>query len=429
MSKLLFKGGRVIDPSQNLDAVKDLRVVDGHISTDPIDDSETVIDATGLVICPGFIDLHTHLGEPGKSSQETFASGTRAAAAGGFTTVVTMPDTNPAADDPQTIAWIRQKAAETACVRILPAGALSQGRNGEGLAPIGSLFKAGIVAITDSPISVQNNSLMRHALSYASMFKLPVFDPCREEALTAGAAMHEGYWSTVLGLKGSPVVAEEMMVARNILLAETTGCHIHCQQISTAGSVSLLREAKKRDVPISGEATPHHLIFTDANVEGYNTCFKVEPPLRTEKDLAALIEGLADGTIEHLVTDHTPCCAYEKEVEFDAAPFGIVGLETAVGLFFTHLVHTNKMTLSQVIRCLTTNPARLLHRETGSLKAGSVADITVLDPTKEWTVQPENFYSSARNTPFGGMKLKGRPVMTFVEGRQVWSEEKRSLKI
>ena len=333
---LFICGGRIIDPASGRDEIGDLLVTDGVIAestAEPRDGSATVIDAAGLIVAPGLIDMHVHLREPGGTQKETIASGSRAAAAGGFTSILAMPNTTPPADGPNTIALMRQRAAETACVNVFVSGCITVGMKGEQLAPIGSLFKAGVVAITDDGHCVQNNEVMRRALDYARMFDLLTLDHCQDYNLSAGGVMHEGYWSTVLGLPGWPRIAEDMIVARNILLSELTGARVHVQHLSSAESVRLVREAKKRNVKISAEAMPHHIALTDASIEGYNTNFKMNPPLREKSDQDALLAGLADDTIEILASDHAPHAGYEKEVEFADAPFGIVGAGDGAGDF------------------------------------------------------------------------------------------------
>jgi len=420
----LLKNGRIIDPANGRDEIGDLLLVDGKIaatSTKPPADAETV-DCTGQIIAPGLIDLHVHLREPGQSAKETIATGTQAAAAGGFTTVVCMPNTSPSIDNPSVVAWVQDKAAAEGCVNVYVTGAITKGISGEELAPIGSLKKAGVVALTDDGKCVQNHELMRRALEYARMFGLVVMDHCQEYNLVGKGVMHEGAVSTQLGLPGWPAIGEEIIVARNAQLAELTGTSIHCQHLSAAGSVRILREARSRGVPLSGEICPHHIALTDESIRGYNTNFKMNPPLRSQAHVEALIEGVADGAITILASDHAPHCGYEKEVEFDQAPFGILGLETELGLFLDLLVHKRKaIDLPRLIQLYTENPAKLLGLDRGTLSIGAVADVTIIDPGLEWTVDKEQSASRSRNTPFHGWELKGRATRTIVAGKTVWS--------
>ena len=421
MNDLTIRNGRVIDPANNVDAVRDLFVRGGKIASEPAPDAPEV-DAKGLVVSPGLIDLHVHLREPGRSDKETIESGTRCAARGGFTSVVCMPNTSPTADNAGTIAFIKQRAATVAHVNVFPSGAISKNLDGVELAPIGSLKRAGVVAITDDGHCVQNNELMRRATEYAKMFNLPLMDHCQDNNMVADGVMHEGYWNTLLGLKGWPRAGEEVIVARDIMLAELADWHIHCQHLSSAGSVRLIREAKKRGIKISAEAAPHHFTLTDESCKGYDANFKMNPPLRTQADVDALLEGLADGTIEIISSDHAPHCAYEKEVEFDLAPFGIIGLETELALSLG-LVHRKILSLPQLIEKFTVGPARLLRLAKGTLSVGADADVTIMDPTHEWAYDVRETASQSRNTPFSGWKLKGKAVMTVVAGRIVWKEK------
>jgi len=416
-----IRGGRVIDPAAGRDEVADVFIVDGKFAAAPAPDA-VEIGARGLAVCPGFIDMHVHLREPGHGAKETIATGTRAAAAGGFTSVVAMPNTSPVADHPGIIAWMEERAAETGVVNVFPTGAITVGSQGEQLAPIGAMAAAGIVAVTDDGRCVQSHEVMRRAAEYAGMFGLPVLDHCQDASLAgSGAVMHEGFWSTVLGLPGWPRMAEEIIVARDAMLADATGTKIHCQHLSSAGSVRLLREARARGIALSGEVCPHHIALTDGAVQGYDTNAKMNPPLREQDDIDALLGGIADGTIGILATDHAPHAVYEKEVEFAAAPFGITGLETAVGVFCEVLLHRRKVVdLPRLVAMLTANPARLLALDRGTLAVGAAGDVTLLDPGREWVVDKEQFASKGRNTPFHGWKLRGRAVRTIVGGRTVW---------
>ncbi len=451
MAALLLSGGRVIDPANHLDSSADVLIVDGKISavgknlSAPKDIER--FDAKGKIVCPGLIDIHVHLREPGQTAKESLATGTAAAARGGFTSVVCMPNTVPAIDTAGTVALIRERAAREGVVNLYVAGAISKNIAGEELAPIGGLKRAGVVAITDDGRCIQNHELMRGACEYAKMFELPVMDHCQDYSLVTDGVMHEGYWSTLLGLRGWPSAGEELIVGRNILLAELTGAKIHCQHLSAAGSVALVREAKKRGVPISAEACPHHYTLTDAAVAGsssfwskdglmlkdtqnkvlpewprYDTNFKMNPPLRTARDREAVLEGLADGTIEILCSDHAPHCDYEKEVEFDHAPFGITGLETELALSLMQLVHSKRMGLPDMIAKYTVNPARLMNLKKGTLSPGADADVTVFDPACEWVFHREDSASKSKNSPFFGWQFKGKAAATIVGGKTVWSE-------
>ncbi len=419
MKPLLIRNGHVLDPANNVDEVRDLLIADGKIAAGPAPADADLLDAKGRYVVPGLIDLHVHLREPGRSDKETIETGTRCAARGGFTSVVCMPNTSPAADNTGTIAYIRQRAAAVGSVNVFPAGAITKELKGEELAPIGSLKRAGVVAITDDGRCIQNNELMRRTVEYAKMFQLPVMDHCQDYHLAADGVMNEGYWSIALGLRGWPAAAEDIIVARNILIAETTDWHIHCQHLSSARSVALVREAKKRGIKITAEATPHHFTLTDEACKGYDTNFKMNPPLRTERDRDALLEGLADGTIDCIGSDHAPHCNYEKEVEFDVAPFGIIGLETELALSLA-LVHQQRLTLRQLIEKFTVNPARLLRLNKGTLSVGADADVTIIDLAQEWTYDVNQSASLSRNSPFHGWPLKGRATTTIVGGKIAW---------
>ena len=445
-----------MDPARGFDQVADLWIRDGkifEIGTSPgqkTGDETRTMDVSGKVICPGLIDLHVHLREPGQGAKETIATGTRAAARGGFTSLVCMPNTTPPIDNPGTVALIRERALREGVVNVFVAGAITRNIAGEELAPIGSLKQAGVVAITDDGHCVQNHELMRRALEYARMFDLPVMDHCQDYSLVTDGVMHEGYWSAALGLRGWPSAGEELMVARNILLAELTGAHVHCQHLSSAGSMHLLREARKRGLSISGEACPHHFTLTDSAVAGsrefwerdgrgvfgfqdakfeppvwpvYDTNFKMNPPLRSERDREAVLEGLVDGTLEILCSDHAPHCAYEKEVEFDYAPFGITGLETELSLSLMQLYHTRRLGLMELLGKFTSGPAKLLRLAKGGLKPGDDADITVIDLDREWVFQTDESVSKSKNSPFHGWRLKGLAVATVVGGKVVWEAE------
>jgi dihydroorotase len=430
VSATIIRNGRVIDPANKRDEVADLYIANGKIvrskseirsaSGGPKSEIEE-IDAKGLIVAPGLIDMHVHLREPGFSHKETIESGARAAAAGGFTTIVCMPNTSPVLDNPSTIAWIKDRAAAVACVNVLPTGAISKNLAGEELAPIGSLSHAGVVAITDDGHCIQNHEVMRRAVEYARMVGVPVLDHCQDYDLVGNGVVHEGYWSTLLGLPEWPAAGEEAVVMRNILLAELCDHPIHCQHISTAGSVRLIREARARGIKMSGEVCPHHIALTDEAIQNFDTNYKMNPPLRSQTDVDALLEGIADGTLSILCSDHAPHADFEKEVEFDMAPFGIIGLETELGLFIDLLVHKHAtIGIARLIDMYTVGPARLLKLDAGTLSAGAQADISLIDPALDWTVRVDQFHSASRNSPFDGWKLKGRAVRTIVAGKTVW---------
>jgi dihydroorotase len=455
MNSLLLTGGRVIDPANRHDAIADLLILNGKIAAVGAEAAKLSppgvekFDAKGLVVCPGLIDLHVHLREPGQTAKETIATGTAAAARGGFTSVVCMPNTSPSIDNAGTVALIHERAKSQGVVNVFVSGAITKGIAGEELAPIGSLKRAGVVAITDDGHCIQNNELMRRACEYAKMFDLTVMDHCQDYALVTTGVMHEGNWSTRLGLQGWPAAGEEMIVARNILLAELTGARIHCQHLSAAGSVALIRAAKKRGVPISGEACPHHYTLTDAAIAGsekfwtedgkaifgfgsmkelpswpsYDTSFKMNPPLRSARDREAILEGIVDGTIEVLCSDHAPHCDFEKEVEFDYAPFGITGLEVEFSLALMQLYHTKRLGLSELIAKYTVAPARLLNLAKGTLAVGADADVTLFDLDREWVWERSATASKSQNNPFYGWPLKGKPVATIVGGKKTWVEQ------
>ena len=427
--KLLIKGGRVIDPSQQIDTIADLFIEDGRISS--IDSanarsapSETrVFDATRLVVAPGFIDLHVHLREPGEEYKETIASGAAAAVAGGFTSVCAMPNTKPVNDHASVTGYIIDKAREAGLARVYPVGAITRESKGEELAEMAEMKAAGAVAVSDDGRPVMDSQVMRHALEYARDHNLVVVDHCQDVHLSAGGVINEGRYSTLLGLKGMNGTAEESHVNRDIMLARLTGARVHIAHISTADSVRLVAAAKQSGIPITCEVTPHHLALTDAAVVGFDTNTKMNPPLRSEEDRQFLIQSVKDGTIDAIATDHAPHHSDEKMLEYDRAPFGVVGLETALGVALTVLFHSGTVALSRVIEMLTTGPARAFAIPGGTLEAGSLADVTVFDPDREWTVDPLRFKSKSRNTPFAGWRLRGAVAATFVGGREVFRAE------
>jgi len=426
MSTTIIRNGRVIDPANKRDEIADVciaatKIVGSEAEIRNQKSEIQEIDARNLIVAPGLIDMHVHLREPGFSHKETIESGSRAATAGGFTTIVCMPNTSPVPDNPGTIAWVKDRAAAVACVNVLPTSAISKNLAGEELAPIGSLVQAGIVAITDDGHCIQSHEVMRRAVEYARMVGVPVLDHCQDYDLVGNGVINEGYWSTLLGLPGWPAAGEEVIVMRNILLSELCDHYIHCQHVSTAGSVRLLREARSRGVKISGEVCPHHIALTDEAVQNFDTNYKINPPLRSQADVDALLAGIADGTFSILCSDHAPHANFEKEVEFDTAPFGIVGLETELGLFLDLLVHKYRtIDIPRLIEMYTVEPARLLHLDAGTLSVGAPADVTLIDPELDWTVSVDRFESASRNSPFDGWKLKGRAVQTIVGGKTVW---------
>lgn len=421
---LLLRGGRVVDPSTNQDGVADVLIVDGRIEAvgtglGAPDDAE-VVEAGRLVVAPGFIDVHVHLREPGGEHKETIATGARAALAGGFTAVCAMPNTDPPVDDPAAVGFVRAEGLRAGHARVYPTGAVSLGLKGERLTLIGEMVEAGAVAITDDGRPVADSGLMRLALEYTRTFGIPVAQHCEDHALSRGGSMNEGVVSTRLGIGGIPNAAEDVMIARDLMLAELTGGRLHIQHVSTRRGVQLIREARARGVQVSAEGTPHHFTLTDDACDGYRTEAKVNPPLRRPEDRAAVIEGIGDGTLDVIATDHAPHHYDEKEQAFEDAPFGLVGLETALGLVVTQLVETKVLTIGQMVERMSCAPARAFSLPGGTLQRGAIGDVTVFDPAREWTVDRTKFLSKSRNTPFHGMTLRGAPVLTIVDGRVRW---------
>jgi dihydroorotase len=421
---LLIRGGRVVDPSQGLDRVLDVLLANGAIlslgeKVGPAADA-LEIDATGMVVTPGLIDVHVHLREPGQEHKETIATGARAAAAGGFTAICSMPNTDPPIDDPAAVGFVVAAGKKAGAARVFPMGAISVGLAGEALAEIGELVEAGAVAVTDDGRPVMDSGLMRLALEYTQAFGIPVVDHPEDLTLSRDGAMNEGLVSSRLGLKGKPNASEDIHIIRDILLAEFTGGRIHLQHVSTRYGVEAIRQAKARGVQVTGEASPHHLLLTDEAVDGYRTEAKMNPPLRSAEDRDAVREALRDGTLDMVATDHAPHHYDEKEAAFDDAPNGVVGLETSLGLVFGHLVGKGLIDLPTMVERMSTAPARIFNLPGGSLKVGSPGDVTVFDPEKEWVVDPAEFLSKSRNTPFAGWRLKGKPRYTVVGGSVVW---------
>jgi dihydroorotase len=427
MRPLLLRGGRVIDPSRGLDQTADLLIQDGKIAgvgagLGTPDGAETR-ELRGAVIAPGLVDLHVHLREPGNEDVETIATGARAAAAGGFTAVCAMPNTDPVTDNQAAVGFIVRQSQRAGSARVHPIGAISVGQKGEQLAEFGELVGAGAVAVSDDGRPVASGHLMRTALEYARTFGIPVADHCEEPTLARGGVMHEGLVATRMGLKGIPTAAEEIMVARDLLLAELVGGRIHLCHMSTRGSVELIRRAKERGVQVTAEVTPHHFTLTHHACEGYDTNAKMNPPLREEADVAALRAGLKEGVIDCIASDHAPHAYDAKEAAFDDAPFGIVGLETAFGVAYTELVQGRVLTLPELLARMSTIPARAFRLSGGTLQPGAPADVVVLDVGTPWTVDPARFYSKSRNSPFAGRALSGRALLTVVAGEIVHDAE------
>ena len=426
MSEAIWiKNGRVIDPGNDRDESGDLFIAEGKIVDRPSKASlerATQIDASGLVVCPGLVDLHVHFRVPGQTHKETILTGTQAAAAGGFTSVVCMPNTNPPADTAGTIQFIKDAVGREALVNVFPTGCITVGSDGERLSPTGSLRDAGVVAISDGGRCVQNNGLMRRAVEYAHMFGIPVIDHCQDYSLSADGVINEGFMSTKLGLRGSPTEAEDIMVSRNVILSAKTGARIHLQHITSKNAVDIIRRAKSRGVNITAEATPHHMSFSDTEIGSFDTNFKMNPPLRSEADRAAILEALTDGSIDCIATGHAPHTDYEKDVEFDNAPFGIIGLETALSVALDQLYHPKRLSLSDTLSLLTNRPSEILQLKKGNLSLGADGDVVILDPNLEWTPQSESFHSKSANSPWIGRPLKGRTVKTFVSGKLIYED-------
>jgi dihydroorotase len=416
----VYRGGRLLDPGRGLDGPGDVLVRGGEIeAVGPLEDvpeEAEAVDVSGLVVAPGFIDLHVHLREPGGEHKETIRSGARAAAAGGFTTVWAMPNTDPPVDDPAAVGYVRAEGERAEGARVQPVGAATVGRKGEQMTEVGELVAAGAVAVSDDGEPVWDAGLLRRLLEYTQTFDVPVLQHAEEKRLSAHGVMHEGRVSTALGLRGQPAAAEAVMVARDCLVAELTGGHLHVCHVSTRAAVEHIRRAREAGARVTSEVTPHHLALTDEAVRGYRTEAKMNPPLRTEDDRQAVREALAEGIIDVIATDHAPHHYEEKEREFDDAPFGIVGLETAFGVAVTEMVEAGPMTLADLIERMACAPARIMGLPGGRLEAGAPADLVVLDPDERWTVDVDRFRSRSRNTPFGGVELVGRVRRTVVGG-------------
>lgn len=425
--KLLIKGGKVIDPANDINDIMDVLIEDGRIKEvglDLTDADAEFIDAQGKMVCPGFIDMHVHLREPGFEYKEDIASGTRAAAAGGFTTICCMPNTDPVIDNATVASFVRERSRKSGVVNVLPIGSISKGQEGKELSEMAELREAGCIAVSDDGKPVRDAGLMRNAMQYASMFDLPILSHCEEISLSKDGQMHEGYYSTIYGLKGIPAAAEEIMIARDIILAEATGARVHICHISTAGSVELIRAAQERGVLLSCEVTPHHLILTDEVVGSYDADTKVNPPLRTLDDVIALRDAILDGVVDCIATDHAPHHRESKDCEYNLASNGISGLETAVALIMDQLVIPEIIDDETMVRLFTIGPADVLGINKGTLDPGADADITIIDPKLSKTVEPEKFYSKGKNTPFKGMILRGWPCMTIIKGQIICRDGK-----
>jgi dihydroorotase len=420
---LLIKNGRVIDPASGHDAIADVWIEEGIIrgvGADLTPAGVEIFDATGLIVAPGFIDMHVHLREPGFEHAETIETGSRAAAAGGFTSICPMPNTSPINDSATVTSYIVEKARKHAIVNVFPIGAITKGSAGEELAAIGSMKNAGAVAISDDGRPVMNARVMRRAMEFARSFGIPVIDHCEDLDLSAGGDMHEGLESVRLGLRGIPACSEDVMVARDILLAEVTGARYHVAHISSRHSVEMVAFAKARGIAVTAEATPHHLALADADIHPYDSNYKMKPPLRSRCDVGAVAEGVISGAVDAIATDHAPHAGSEKMQEFEKCPFGIIGLETALGVMFETMVHTGKIGLMRMVELFTTGPAKILGLKRGTLAPGAAADVTIFSTDRDWIYDVNKSASKSRNSPFDGRRFKGGPVATVVGGRVVW---------
>jgi dihydroorotase len=422
---LLIRNGRIIDPASGMDAIGDV-LIDGDkiVRVGGVGGSaDEVLDATGKIVAPGFIDMHVHLREPGLEHAETIETGSRAAVAGGFTSICCMPNTTPVNDSPMVTTFIIERARQTAACHVFPIGAITKGSEGEEIAPVGSMKAAGVVAISDDGRPVMNARVARRAMEFARSFDLPLIQHCEDLNLSAGGDMHEGPNSTRLGLRGIPSASEDVMVARDILLAELTGARYHVAHLSTRNSVAMVAFAKSRGLTVTAEATPHHFAITDAELCSYDSNYKMKPPLRSDGDVAAVIDGIVSGAIDAIASDHAPHTGSQKMQEFERCPFGITGLETSIGLSIEALVHTERISLMRLVELFTTGPDRILRLGRGRLEAGGPADVTVFDLDSQWTFIAERSCSKSKNSPFNGHQFRGGPVATIVSGRVVWRRE------
>ena len=433
MNSLLIHGGRIIDPSQGIDDVGSLFITEGKISwlgeTPPQPDYD-IFHAEGLIICPGFVDLHCHLRQPGFEEKETIATGTRAAARGGFTTICCMPNTNPPLDNRATIDYVKSTAAREGVVRVLPIGCISMGRKGQELAEMDEMASAGVIGYSDDGDPVMDSRLMRQALDYSRAFGLPIINHCEDTALTRGGQINEGITSLELGLRGIPAAAEDTMVLRDLALVRQTGAHLHICHVSTEGSVELVRRAREQGIRVTTEATPHHLTLTEERALGYDTNAKVNPPLRTERDVQSLIQGLKENVIDIIATDHAPHTEADKRCDFAVAAFGISGFETALGSLMG-LVNDGQLTLATLISKLTCEPSKIIgnkYGKLGTLGIGAPADVTIFDPDKEWVVDTEAFVSKGKNTPLAGSMLKSKVMATIFQGKLVYKDDSVEVK-
>src|SRR5579862_2337980 len=426
MSQLLIRNGRVIDPASATDRLADVLIQDGVVAavgTGLEAGGAEVFDAAGLIVAPGFIDMHVHLREPGIEHAETIETGARAAAAGGFTSICSMPNTLPVNDSATVTSYIVERARKLAVTNVFPIGAITKNSAGEELSAIGSMKAAGVVAISDDGRPVMNARVMRRAMEFARSFDLPVIDHCEDLNLSAGGDMHEGLESVRLGLRGIPAASEDVMVARDILLAELTGARFHVAHISTCNAMAMVSYAKQRGLAVTCEATPHHFALTAAQMRPYDSNYKMKPPLRTACDAGAVIDGIVSGAVDAIATDHAPHPGSEKMQEFEKCPFGIIGLETALGLALEHLVHPGKISLARLVELFTTGPAHVLRLNRGTLTTGAPADVTVFSTDLEWTYDVNQSFSKSRNSPFDGHTFRGGPVATIVSGAVVWRRD------